>query len=80
MPINYAKAGSPSLAKDILGNLSRGMCLAWCTMTPHVHVSKCSATSEIRGLCILLCTFNTVQIHLILFAHYLAFIMTIGLY
>ena len=30
-------------AKDILGNSSRGMCLAWCTMSPHV--SKCSAAS-----------------------------------
>ena len=43
VPTNYAK--------DILGNLSRDIPLAWCTMTPPTpprHVSKRSAASVIR--------------------------------
>ena len=54
LPKNHHEAGSSeqlpfvptNYAKDILGNLSKGMQLAWCTMRPPPHFSKCSAASE----------------------------------
>ena len=57
MPTNYAN--------DILGTMSKGMRLAWCTMRPPPpppHVSKRSAVSESKMPTDLIRTLNDIFI------------------